>query len=182
MALPDRHRRFAEEYLVDLNATQAAIRAGYSEKTARAQGSRLLTNVDVLSAIEDGKAKRAAKVEITAERVLREIARVALLDPRKLFDESGNLKSPTELDDDTAAVLSSLEVFEEFAGRGELRESIGTTRKIKLWDKVSALTLLSKHLGLISERHEHSGPGGGPIESRVIVIPDNGRADRQGSD
>lgn len=83
MALNEKQRRFAEEYIVDLNATQAAIRAGYSPKTARSIGWRLLTNVDIQEAIQAGKAKQSKRTQITADRVLEEFASVA-------FKEAGD--------------------------------------------------------------------------------------------
>lgn len=162
-ALTPKQERFVAEYLIDLNATGAARRAGYSEKTANEQGSRLLANASVAAAIEAARAKQAAKLEITAERVLRELARIGFSDPRKLYRDDGSLKPITELDDDTAATIAQVEVLEEFAGRGDEREQIGWTKKLKHWDKVAALDKLGKHLKLFTEKHEHSGPDGGPI-------------------
>ena len=80
MALNEKQRRFAEEYIVDLNATQAAIRAGYSQKTARSIGGRLLTNVAIHKLIQEGRAKQSKRTQITADRVLEEFASVAFCD------------------------------------------------------------------------------------------------------
>ena len=80
------------EYLIDLNATRAAEMAGYSPKTAYSQGQRLLKNVEVQRAIQAAMDKRADKLEITADRVLQEIAKLAFLDPRKFFEDDGSLK------------------------------------------------------------------------------------------
>lgn len=74
--LTDKQQRFVDEYLIDLNATQAAIRAGYSEKTARSIGQRLLTNVDIQKAIEEAQSKRAERTEITQDMVLQELAKI----------------------------------------------------------------------------------------------------------
>lgn len=79
MALNAKQQRFVQEYLIDLNATQAAIRAGYSERTAQEQGSRLLSNVMVAAAVAEGIALRAGKLEITAEKVLRDLEEVRVL-------------------------------------------------------------------------------------------------------
>src|SRR4051812_27986220 len=103
--LTPKQQRFVEEYLIDLNATQAAIRSGYSPKTACEQGSRLLANVKVQSAIAEGRKKLAEKAGISTERVLKEYGRLAFLDIRKAFDENGNLRPVHELDDDTAAAV-----------------------------------------------------------------------------
>jgi phage terminase small subunit len=92
--------------------------------------------------------KAAKRAEITAADVLKEAARIAFSDIRKLFDENGNLKPVSELDDDIAAAVASIEVTEEFAGSGESREFVGYTKKIKFWDKNAALEKLFKLLGL----------------------------------
>jgi phage terminase small subunit len=135
-ALNDKQRAFVREYRVDRNATQAAVRAGYSAKTAKQIGSRLLTNVDIAREIERAEAKAAAKVELTVERTLQEIARIAFQDPRKLYREDGSQRPIHELDDDTAAAVASVEYGAEGA------------RRVKTWDKNAALEKAMKHLGL----------------------------------
>ncbi len=140
--------RFVEEYLIDLNATGAARRAGYSERTADVQASRLLGNVKVQAAISTKQAKRSANTEITAERVLRELARLSFTDPRKLYKPDGSLIPIRDLDDDSAATIASVEVFEEYEGTGECRRLVGHTKKLKRWDKVASLDKLGRHLGL----------------------------------
>lgn len=82
---------FVREYLIDLNATQAAIRAGYSKKTANEQGARLLAKASVKAAVAEASEKRADKLDLNAERVLKAIAEVAFGDVRKMFDENGAL-------------------------------------------------------------------------------------------
>lgn len=101
-SLAPKQERFVAEYLVDLNATQAAIRAGYSAKTAYSAGQRLLKHVEIQKRVSAGKGKQLAKAEITAERVIAEIARLCLSDVRKLFNDDGSLKKPKDWDDDTA--------------------------------------------------------------------------------
>lgn len=102
MALTAKQAAFVREYLVDLNATQAAIRAGYSKKTANVIASELLAKPNIQSAIQEEMKKRAERTEITADKVLKEFAKLAFFDPRKLFDDKGNPKDITELEDDTA--------------------------------------------------------------------------------
>ena len=148
MALNERQQRFVEEYLVDLNATQAAIRAGYSPRTANEQGARLLAHVSIQEAVQAAKEKRSQRVEITQDRVLLEYARLAFFDPRKLFDDNGKPMDITALDDDTAAALVGLDVVEEYQGAGESREFVGYTKKYKLANKLGALDSLGKHLGM----------------------------------
>jgi phage terminase small subunit len=151
-----RQERFVEEYLIDVNATQAAIRAGYSPRTAEAQGSRLLSNVKVQRVIAARMAKRSKRTEVAADRTLLEIARIAFSDLRRLFHEDGRLKHPLEWHDDTAASVASVEVVTRTLDNGEVEY----VRKIKLWDKGKALEQLCKHLGLyhnqeVSERPDH---------------------------
>lgn len=150
--LNPRQLRFIDEYLVDLNGTHAAIRAGYSRNGADVQAVRLLGDARIAAAIEEGRRKLAERTQISAERVLQEVSRLAFLDIRRAFDEDGNLKPMAELDDDTAAAIAGLEVFEEYQGRGQDREYLGRTKKIKLSDKKGALELLMRHLGLLNDK------------------------------
>jgi phage terminase small subunit len=174
MALTPKQERFVQEYLIDLNATQAAIRAGYSAKTANEQGSRLLTNVSVRSAIEAAQQKRADRTEITQDRVLQELARIAFFDLRKLYREDGSLKAMHELDDDAAAVLAGVDVV-EMAGGAKIGGDEGVshvpmfTKKAKIPDKVAALGLAMRHLGMLKDKTEVSGPNGGPIKTDTTV-------------
>src|SRR5271157_5246902 len=85
-----RQTLFIAEYLIDLNGTRAAIAAGYSRKTANEQASRLLANVKVASEIAERLEKRITKLEITADAVLQELAKLAFFDPRKLFNSDGS--------------------------------------------------------------------------------------------
>lgn len=148
----DKHERFCREYLKDANATRAYIRAGYSKKGASQGAERLLRKVDVSARIAELQGKLADKLEITAERVLRETARLAFSDPRKYFNADGTLKRLVDLDDDAAAALASFESVEKAipGGEGQTEE----VRKFKIWDKPSALGMLGKHLNLFAEKIE----------------------------
>lgn len=157
MSLTPKQERFVEEYLVDLNATQAAIRAGYSPRTADRQGPRLLGNAGVQAAIAAGRDRLSHTTGITQERVLAEYARLAFVDPRKLYREDGRPVPIPELDDDTAAAVAGVEVSEEFEGKGEARRFVGYTRKVKLADKKGALDSIARHLGMFTDKVEHSG-------------------------
>lgn len=163
----DKQLRFVEEYLVDLNATQAAIRAGYSEKTARSQGQRLLTNDDIQQALSEAQNDRSERTRITQDRIIKEIARLGLSDVRKLFDDSGRLLQPHEWDDDIAAAVASIEV-DQRKEPGEDGE-VYTVTKIKAWDKNSALEKLMKHLGLYEKDNEQQVKALG-----VIALPIKG--------
>ncbi len=148
--LSPKQKRFVLEYLTDLNATRAAIRAGYSAHTATEQASRLLTNVNVAAAVAAAQDKRAESVGIEAERVLREVARLALYDPRALFNEDGSPKLPLDLDDDIAAAITSLKIE---------RDDEGNIVKLdyRLADKNAAIEKLMKHLGLFERDNRQRG-------------------------
>jgi phage terminase small subunit len=146
--LEPRQAAFVREYVVDFNGAQAAIRAGYSEKGCRQQAARLLTDANIQTALAREVARREKRTEITADRVVMELARVAFFDKRRLYREDGSLKPPAEWDDDTAAVIASVEVLEEFAGRGADRELVGYLKKVRIWDKIRALDILAKHTGV----------------------------------
>lgn len=145
-----RQQRFVKEYLINPNATQAALKAGYSKKTARVIGQENLTKPAIADAIAEAQVARATKLDITAERVLQEVARIGFSDIRKLFNEAGQLRAIHDLDDDTAAVVASIEVSDRAVPGGEGETERVT--KIKAWDKGGALGQLGKHLGLFSDK------------------------------
>jgi phage terminase small subunit len=156
--LTAKQEAFVREYLIDLNATQAAVRAGYSAKTANEQGARLLANVSVRSAVADAQKKRSDRTEITQDRVLKEIARVAFGDPRDVMTWGPGgvtLKDSATLTDDQAMQVS--EVSETIGATG------GGSLKLKKHDKVKALELLGRHLGMFTDKTELSGAEGGPL-------------------
>lgn len=157
MKLPPRQQAFVREYLLDLNATQAAIRAGYSAKTAEQQGPRLLGIVGVREAIAAAQQKRSARTEITQDRVLQEIARLAFLDPKLFYNEDGSMRTVPEMADDAAAAVTSVEVEEQYAIVDGERQVVGRTKKLKVADKVAALTLAARHLGMLTDKLQHSG-------------------------
>lgn len=143
--------RFVDEYLIDLNATQAYMRASPGVKigTASAEGCKFLGNPKIAGLIAERKAQRAAKAGLTAERVLQEVARLALFDPRKLFGADGTPLAITDLDDDTAAALAGLDVQEVRMGDGG--PAMAVVKKYKLADKGANLDRLMKHLGLFEK-------------------------------
>ena len=159
MALNAKQHRFVSEYLVDLNATQAAIRAGYSKKTAYAQGQRLLKHAEISRALASAQSERGERTEITADRVLEELGKIGFSDLRSAFDESGNLLRPERWPSSLAASVSSVEVVVRPSGEVDedgARE-VEHVHKLRLWDKNSALEKIAKHLGMFIERHHHTG-------------------------
>lgn len=146
--LTPKQQRFVEEYLVDLNATQAAIRAGYSARTAEWIGPQLLGKTHVAEAVRAGRESLSKRTEITQERVLQEYARLAFMDPRKLFDGTGAPRPIHELDDDTAAAIVGLDVVQ--VGNAEV--GVGDVLKYKLADKKGALDSVARHLGMFNDK------------------------------
>lgn len=141
--------RFCREYVIDLNATQAYIRAGYSTKGAAQSAERLLRNADVkrrVAELQEGIEKRAM---VDADWVISELVKIAKADIRKFYNPDGSLKKIVELDDECAAALSGAEAV-------ELGESGAMLRKIKRWDRPKALELLGKHFGLWPQKVEHN--------------------------
>ena len=185
--LTPRKIRFVQEYLIDLNATQAAIRAGYSAKTANREGTRLLSNDVVAEAVAEAQAKRASRVEVDQDFVLRELLEIVRADPRELIQyvrtscpkcwPDGEREEPNP-------------ECGECCGRGKGHVLLADTRKLsrgaaKLYagvqvgrdgikvnmrDQDAALRDIGRHLGMFKERHEHTGADGKPIAMSVEVV------------
>lgn len=154
-----RRTRFVKQFLVEHNATKAAIAAGYSEKTAGQAGARLLKDVKVREAIEAENKKANAKLDITVERVKKELARLAFYDPRKFFNDDGSLLPISQLDEDSAMALAGMDVNELFEGNGEDRSQVGYNKKVKLVDKLEALVALGRHLKMFTDKIEVNADG-----------------------
>lgn len=152
MSLTPKREKFVEEYLVDLNGTQAAIRAGYSANTANEQAARLLANASVSAAIAERRAALSKAVEVTQERIVAEYARMAFYDPASIAGQS--MTGPQDIPN------LPEEVRRAIVGWGWDKAGNFT---LKLADKNAALTNLGRHLGMFTDKVEHSGPGGGPI-------------------
>lgn len=169
MSLTPKQARFVEEYLIDLNATQAAIRAGYSENTAAEIGRQNLIKLEIAEAISEAQEARSDRTLVTQDRVLKELARVGFSDLRSLMTPEGSLTLPDDWDDDTAAAVSSIEVVTRPTGETDEdgRKKVEHVHKLKVWDKVSALEKMGKHLGMFVDRHELSGKDGGAIDLNV---------------
>lgn len=168
--LTAKKRLFADEYLIDLNATQAAIRAGYSKRTASQIGEQLLRKLEVQEYLQERMKARSERTEITQDRVLQELAKIGFSDIRKAVKwgsevlvrdaETGEqvivhgiaVIDSAEIDDDTAAAIAEI---------SEGRDGL----KVKLHDKRAALVDIGRHIGMFKQVLEHTGPKGGPIQS-----------------
>lgn len=164
--LTKKQKRFCEEYLIDLNATQAAIRAGYSDRTANEQAARLLANVSIQKYVSHLMFEREKRTEITQDRVLKEYAKIAFLDPRKFYDEDGNLKKVTELDEEVASALVGIDVVETKIDG----EALTVVRKVKFSDKKGALDSIARHLGMFNDKLQHSGELNGNMNLTVTFV------------
>ena len=153
--MTDAQKRFCDEYLIDLNASRAykvAYKNCKSDLTARTNGSKLLTNTNIQEYISKKQEEIEKRTEVTQDMVIKELAKIAFLDIRKLYTENGQLRNVADIDDDTAGAISSLETLEEYDGYGDDREKIGDTQKVKLLDKTKALELLGRHLGIFNDK------------------------------
>lgn len=163
--LTQKQKRFVEEYLIDLNATQAAIRAGYSPDTAQQMGSENLSKPVIRNAIEKAMAQRSKRTGINQERVIMEIAKLAFLNPADVIDWEAATVKTDALPEDTACI-ASIKVKTIPTEDGDITE-----REVKTYDKLKALELLGKHLGIFTEKCK--------VESNLplikFYIPDNGR-------
>jgi phage terminase small subunit len=172
-----RQEAFAAEFLIDLNATKAAVRAGYSAHSAAEQAHELMKQPDIASAIERGMAQRALRTQLAQDIVIDELAHLAFsrITHYTVDEDTGNLVLR-----DTAplgAMAAVAAVKHRKRVRIEQDGAVVTTfdTEIRLWDKPRALLLLGRHVGLFRDRIELTGPNGGPIEtvSRVerVILP-----------
>lgn len=167
MALNALQRLFVSEYLIDKSAGPAAERAGYSKKSAYTVGPRLLRNAHVRAAIDEALAAQEKRTLVTADRVLQELARIALFDPKDLFDADGNLLDLKDMPEDARRAVASVEVETEVAESGKHRgERLSVVSKVKLWDKPKALELIGRHLKMFVDKLELGD--GGPITVQIV--------------
>ncbi|WNN42804.1 terminase small subunit [Winslowiella toletana] len=165
--LTDKQELFAREFVKDLNATQAVIRAGFSEKSARNQAHRLMTNDDILARIAELKQDRNNQVGIDAAYVLRRLVEIDQMDVLDILLANGELKPIKDWPKTWRTTLSGMDVT-EMAG-----DAAGLLKKIKWPDKVKNLELLGKHVNVMAFKeqatHEHTGKNGGPIEVATLT-------------
>lgn len=159
MGLTDKQIRFCHEYLIDLNSTQAALRAGYSKTTAEKKAQLWVGKSrdssqypEMFDFVDKRRRKISEKLEITQERVLQEYARVAFFDIRNIYTETNSLKNVKDLDDASAAAIAGIEVTEESAFIDGLKVNLGFTKKIKIHNKITALEGIGRHLGMFNDK------------------------------
>lgn len=155
--MTEKQKRFVEEYLIDLNATQAAIRAGYSVKNADKIGSELLGKTGVQKAVSEAIAERSRRTGVNQDRVIRELARIAFSNFSDIVDPDTARIRKDATEDDLACIQSIKIKPNEF----------GTEREVRLFDKRAALVDLGKHLGMWNK-----DAGGEPGEDGVTIVND----------
>ncbi|MCT7342202.1 terminase small subunit [Pseudomonas aeruginosa] len=147
MALTKKQRLFVDEYLIDLNATQAAIRAGYSTRRPTEIGYQLLQRPEVAQAIQAAMAERSKRTEVEADYVIRRLREIDEMDVLDILEDDGSFRSIRDWPRAWRQFLSGIEIAELFEGRGDDRRIAGVLRKVKWPDKLRNLELLSRHVG-----------------------------------
>ncbi|KSC58071.1 terminase small subunit [Pseudomonas aeruginosa] len=147
MVLTKKQRLFVDEYLLDLNATQAAIRAGYSTRRATEIGYQLLQRPEVAQAIQAAMAERSKRTEVEADYVIRRLREIDEMDVLDILEDDGSFRSIRDWPKAWRQFLSGIEIAELFEGRGDDRRIAGVLRKVKWPDKLRNLELLSRHVG-----------------------------------
>lgn len=165
--LTAKQQRFVDEYLIDLNATQAYLRAGYqvSENVAAVNALRLLKNAKIQEVLSQAMQERAKRTEITADRVLKELAKIGFADLKEVVDwtEEGKviLRASNEVDGSILSEVSETEI--------DFGDYIKRTKKVKLHDKMRALEMIGKHLGMFTDKIEHAGE----VSINVTLVDDD---------
>lgn len=161
--LTDKQKMFCHEYVKDFNGARAAVSAGYSEDSARQGAHQILTNIYVYEYIQELVKKKMDKVDLTADRVLAEYAKIAFIDIQKFYDENGNLKEIKDLSEDASASMAGIKIH-------ELKDSMGIKygelKEIKLHDKLRALESLSKYLGIYAKDNDQK-----KVEATLFYLP-----------
>lgn len=168
LELSPKRERFCQEWVIDCNSTQAAIRAEYSKVRAGQTGSRLYKDGNIRARIDELQAEIGKKLGVTQERVLNELAKLAFTDLADVvkIDENGVIiKNSSELSKQQLGAIAEITESKTVGKKGE--EYI--TRKIKMHDKKGALDSLARHLGMFNDKIQHTGAGGGPIETQFTV-------------
>lgn len=157
--LTDKEEWLCREFVADAGENQtrayARVYPGTTYESARVLASKLFAKVNIQSRIAELRVERNKRLEISADRVLLELSKLAFYDPRGFFDEDGRLKPLGELDPDQAAVIGGIETFHKVTG--EDGDGMCITTKIKLPEKKGALELIGRNLKMWTDKVEVSG-------------------------
>lgn len=182
--LDNKERRFVSEYLIDLDPKRAALAAGYSETMAASKAYQWVSNgkvkPHVFAAVQNAMQTRSERTDITADRVLKELAKIGFADIRKAIKWQGTMVTEEDNPDggDTLVIknvvtnnvtlVSSDEIDDETAAAiSEISQNAAGGIKLKMHDKKGALVDIGRHLGMFVEKHEHTGKDGGPIQTET---------------
>lgn len=167
--LTAKQQRFVDEYLVDLNASAAARRAGYSERTARAIGDENLTKPDIQAAIAAAMNARSERTKVTSDRVLQRMVEIDEMDVLDIMNDDMSLKPVSVWPKVWRLYLSGFDLAELFEGNGDAREMVGILKKIKWPDKLKNLEMLGRHFGMFNDKVRLQGDKNAPL---TVVIKD----------
>ena len=149
--MTEKQKRFCDEYLIDLNATQAAIRAGYSPASANSVGSENLAKPDIRARIDTEIAERSRRTGVNADRVVQELAKIAFVKATDIIDPNTATVRDSATEEDKACIAA----VKFKSSSGESSDSV--EREIRMCDKLKALELLGKHLGMFTDKVNVSG-------------------------
>lgn len=150
--MQDNHIKFADKYFETLNASESAIYAGFSEATSKQSGYQVLQREDVQEYLANLRESYSTKHGVTKDRLIEEYAKIAFFDIREIYDVDGGLIRVKQLDDKSAGAISSIKSLEEWGEDDEGNKTIvGTSKEIKVFDKIRALQDLGKHLGIFEK-------------------------------
>lgn len=178
MALTNKQQMFVKEYLIDLNATQAAIRAGYSEDSAQQIGAENLTKPVIAAAIQEAMAKRSERTEVDSDYVLKRLSLIDRMSVRDIMNDDMTLKPLKDWPEVWCSSISAIDVSEIMAGQKDTDAAISFIKKLKWPDTMKALEMIGKHIDVqaFSEKRELSGPNGGAIDlnwtTKVVKVGD----------
>jgi len=145
--LTEKQKRFCEEYMIDLNGTQAAIRAGYSKKTANEQAARLLANVSINNYISELRAKQEERTGVSADEVIHELYALGFWNIQDFVKPGNLIVDLTTLDRSVARPVVGIKIKERYDEQGNKE----VTTELKLVDKRAALVDLGRHLGIFEK-------------------------------
>lgn len=158
MALTPKQSRFVDEYLVDLNATQAAVRAGYSAKTANEQGARLLAKVSIQAAVQSRMKHREQRTQVDADYVIKRLQEIDQMDVFDILNDDMSLKPIGQWPRTWRLSISGIDLSElVMGGESEQDRTVRLLKKIKWPDKVKNLELLGRHFGIFNDKLDVSG-------------------------
>ena len=148
--LSPKQKRFCQEYMKDLNGTQAAIRAGYSKKTAKEIAAQNLSKLNIQEFIQKLQDKIKERNNITVDKLISELVNIYDINPADIYDKKGNLKPIQDLPENITRAIREIEVVERYSGKSIQIQ----TRKIKFHNKLEAIEKLARHIGFYEKDNE----------------------------